>query len=58
MSTFVPLTTEEELVSAHLAGLLVWKSGRKVGSWVFNQHADAVKSFLDWHDFGVLVEEE
>ena len=56
MSTFVPLTTEEELVSAHRAGLLVWKSGRKVSSWVFNE--DAVKSFLDWHDFGVLVEEE
>ena len=56
VSTFVPLTTEEELVSAHRAGLLVWRAGHKVSSRFFNE--DAVKSFLDWHVFGILVEED
>lgn len=57
MSTFVPLTTEEELVSAHLAGLLMWKGTRSpVSSWSFNRNslADAIV-FRDW---GILVEEE
>lgn len=57
MSTFVPLTTEEELVSAHRAGLLVWKGTRApVSRRSFNRNTltDAI-AFRDW---GVLVEEE
>lgn len=54
---FVLLTTEEELVSAHQAGMLVWKGTLSpVSEWSFNRNklADAI-AFRDW---GILVEEE
>lgn len=58
MSTFVPLTTEEELVSAHRAGLLVWMGTRApVSGWTFNRNS-LLADALVFRDWGILVEEE
>ena len=57
MSTFVPLTTEEEVVSAHRAGLLVWKGTlAPVSGWTFNRNT--LTDALVFRDWGVLLEED